>query len=95
MAGVADIAVSVPRTEGAVTWFTVRVGGRSYDVGVTAEDAGRLAPGVDPATLVRESFAFLLERESPASILARFDLPVIASYFPEYPAEIKRRLAHG
>ena len=93
MAGVADVTVSDPRVEGDLTRFTVRVEGRSYDVGVTAGDAARLAPGADAAKLVRESFAFLLERESPASILARFDLPVIARYFPDYPAEIRRRLA--
>ena len=43
--------------------------------------------------LVRESFAFLLEREPASSILARFDLPVIARYFPEYDGDIRRRLA--
>jgi hypothetical protein len=48
----------------------------------------------DPERLVRETFAFLLEREPRSSILARFDLPVVARYFPEYPAEIRRRLSH-
>ena len=41
--------------------------------------------------LVRESFAFLLERESPASILRQFSLDVIGRYFPEYPTEIRKR----
>jgi hypothetical protein len=36
---------------------------------------------------------FLLERESPESILSRFELSVIGHYFPEYPGTIRRRLA--
>lgn len=48
--------------------------------------------GTDEATLVRESFAFLLEREPASSILRQFELPVIGRYFPEYPEEIRRRL---
>lgn len=72
--------------------FTVRVDGRSYDVGVSARDAAELAPGAAREELVRESFLFLLEREPPSSILARFDLHVIGRYFPEYPAEMRRRL---
>ncbi len=43
------------------------------------------------AELVRESFAFLLEREPPTSILSRFSLDVIGRYFPEYSTEIRGR----
>lgn len=43
---------------------------------VTAED------------LIEASFEFLLDREPKESILGRFDLSVITSYFPEYPARI-------
>ncbi len=45
-----------------------------------------------PEELLRLSFEFLLEREPKESILTRFDLPVIARYFPEYEREIRRRL---
>lgn len=38
----------------------------------------------DVEDLVRRSFEFLLEREPASSILRRFDLSVIESYFPEY-----------
>lgn len=38
----------------------------------------------DVEDLVRRSFEFLLEREPATSILRRFDLSVIESYFPEY-----------
>ncbi len=47
----------------------------------------------DPARVVRESFGFLLEREPATSILRTFSLDVIPRYFPEYPDEIRRRLA--
>ena len=40
--------------------------------------------------LIRRSFGFLLERESKESILSRFNLKIIRSYFPEYEKEIKR-----
>ena len=45
-----------------------------------------------PEELLRRSFEFLLEREPKESILARFDLPVISRYFPDYEREIRRRL---
>lgn len=41
--------------------------------------------------LIERSFEFLLERESNSSILRRFDLPVIGSYFPEYEGQMKRQ----
>jgi hypothetical protein len=60
---------------------------------VSAEDLERYAaPGVTPERLVEASFAFLLEREPRESILREFDLSVIERYFPEYEAEIRRRL---
>jgi len=43
------------------------------------------------AELVRASFAFLLQREPPSSILRSFRLDVIERYFPEFPAELRRR----
>ncbi len=38
--------------------------------------------------LIRNSFEFLLERESNTSILSRFDLPLIQTYFPDYEETI-------
>jgi len=61
-----------------------------HEVAVPAGDLARLAPGAgDPVDLVARSFAFLLAREPKESILARFDLLVIARYFPEYEREIR------
>lgn len=56
----------------------------------TLED---LAPGATPETLVAGSFRFLLEREPADAILRRFELPIIARYFADFPDEIRRRMA--
>ena len=61
-----------------------------HDVTVTTSDIELLAPGAtDPVDLVRRSFEFLVEREPKRSILARFDLPLIGRYFPEYEDTIR------
>ena len=77
--------------------FRVRViEGRSetsHVVTLEPDEHQRLAGGkAGPEELIRRSFEFLLEREPKESILPRFELPVIARYFPEYEREIKRRL---
>ncbi len=48
--------------------------------------------GVTPEAIVRASFEFLLEREPASSILAEFDLDVIGRYFPDWEADLRRRL---
>ena len=45
-----------------------------------------------PEKLIEKSFEFLLERESNTSILPRFELAVIARYFPEFENTIVKRL---
>jgi hypothetical protein len=84
-----------PLEEGA---YGVRVieGDRVTDHRVTVpqamlEDLG--LTGADQETVVRESFAFLLEREPVTSILSEFSLDQIARYFPEYYEELPRRLS--
>ena len=65
----------------------------SHTVTVSMADLDRWAGGLDQASaeeLVARSFDFLLERESPGSILRRFQLSVIKSYFPEYDQRFKR-----
>ena len=47
----------------------------------------------DLERVVRESFAFLLEREPASSILPEFSLNEISRYFPEYSEELTTRLA--
>ena len=46
----------------------------------------------DEEKVVRESFAFLLEREPASSILPDFSLAIIPRYFPEYSDELPERL---
>jgi hypothetical protein len=91
--GVSEVACR-PAAEG---WSCVVVIGNDpartqHTVTVRREVLDALAPGSDAERLVRASFAFLLEREPRSSILRQFDLTEIATYFPEYPDEIRRRL---
>ena len=65
----------------------------THDVTVSPNDYTKLSGGkIQPEELVRRSFEFLLAREPKESILARFDLSVIRTYFPEYDMEMKCRL---
>ena len=74
--------------------FDVTVEGTSvttHRVTVQSSYADKLTGGrIQTDKLVELSFKFLLERESNTSILRRFDLPVIASYFPEYEQAIRK-----
>lgn len=77
------------------TTFEVTVEGRrttTHRVTVDPAYSRKLTGGRGTAAeLVEKSFEFLLERESNTSILSRFDLPVIGTYFPEYESEIQKR----
>ncbi len=77
----------------------------TYEVTVESQTTTRHTVTADPAyvaalsprpvpteTVLLRSFEFLLEREPNTSILSRFDLPVIARYFPEYEPAIRSRL---
>lgn len=46
----------------------------------------------DSEDVVRESFAFLMEREPASSILPEFSLAIISRYYPEYKDELPERL---
>ena len=71
-------------------------GATQHEVAVAAADLQRLQPeAADPEALVRAAFDFLLTREPRESILRRFDLPVIGRYFPDWEADVGRRLAAG
>jgi hypothetical protein len=66
--------------------YRVRVGGLSeHEVIATPAVIARVArAGETPAATIRRAFEFLLEREPPSSILRRFALEDIATYFPEF-----------
>ena len=59
-------------------------GSSTHLVTVMPSDVDRYAPGATPEELLEAAFAFLLAREPRTSILARFDLPVIEQYFPDF-----------
>jgi len=88
-----DVRCDGSGADGWTCAVTVRDGDRvlsSHQVTVSPADLDRLSPGAaEPMELVRTSFAFLLEREPPSSILRTFDLPVIGRYFPDYEAAIR------
>jgi hypothetical protein len=62
-----------------------------YEVEVSEEEARRL--GGEPAEVARATLAFLLDREPPDSILARFGPATVRGYFPEYDRELPDYLA--
>ncbi len=65
----------------------------SHEVTLPGDYLATLGLTTVPAErMIEESFRFLLEREPNTSILRAFSLPLIESYFPDYRAEIKRRL---
>ena len=73
-------------------------GASAFDVGVPPVGPFLLSLLPDPGyrdidRLVRETFAFLLEREPRSSILGSFDLTVVGRYFPDFEAEMAHRLA--
>lgn len=94
------VHIRVVSAQNATGWtFTVQVeegnGQTRHSVNLSQRDFQQLTSGAEttPEELVRKSFEFMLERESKNQILRQFDLPVIERYFPEYPAEIRKRLS--
>lgn len=93
----ADITVVATRNTNGWS-YTVQVtesnGQTRHSVTLSQTDFAQLTAGTQatPELLVRRSFEFLLEREPKHQILRQFDLPEIARYFPDYPAEIRKRL---
>ncbi len=89
-----QISVSCsPQADGWECEVTVGAdrGATQHRVAVTAAVLDALRPGTsDPEPLVRDSFAFLLEREPREAILRTFDLPVIGRYFPGWELEMRR-----
>jgi hypothetical protein len=65
-------------------------GETAHDVTLARDLLGRLGGGETPRAFVERCFAFLLEREPKESILRHFDVSVIARYFPDFEAAIRR-----
>jgi hypothetical protein len=62
-----------------------------HEVTLSVADLERLGGGRSPEALVRDCFAFLVERERKESFLRSFDVGVIGGYFPEFEREIADR----
>ena len=61
-----------------------------YKVQLEDEYYQKLTKGnITKEELIKRSFRFLLGKESKESILSKFNLRIIESYFPEYEGEIK------
>ena len=75
-----------PKAGGWVCEVTVDDRGKrtQHTVTVSRADLERWGGADAVEVLVTRSFEFLLQRESAASILGRFDLSVIQRYFPDY-----------
>jgi hypothetical protein len=62
-----------------------------HEVSLTHRDLERLAHDDEsPEEFIRRCFDFLLEREPKGSIMRRFDVSVISSYFPDFEDNIAR-----
>jgi hypothetical protein len=70
-------------------------GASHHRVAASRADLARLAGARSQEAVIDAAFRFLLEREPKESILARFDLSVIARYFPEFERELPRYFAAG
>lgn len=81
--------IEVEKTDAGFT-VVVREGASQTRHQVTARtaDLTRVAPGVESERAIEAAFRFLLDREPKESILTRFDLSVIARYFPEFEREL-------
>ncbi len=61
-----------------------------YKVQLEDEYYQKLTKGnITKEELIKRSFRFLLRKESKESILSKFNLRIIESYFPGYEGEIK------
>lgn len=85
--------ITVTTESGLDGTVVVRLRGEGYATEhvVTVPAELPAAVGCDDVTreeLVRASFEFLLQRESPTSILRRFSLDQITTFFPEYLTQV-------
>ena len=64
-------------------------GGESrHRVSMTAQQQETICPGRSPEECLEAAFRFLLDREPKEAILGKFDVMVIAKYFPEFENKI-------
>jgi hypothetical protein len=64
-----------------------------HEVTMAARDYDRLTQGGTPEQIVEAAFRFLLDREPKESILGRFDVSAIGTYFPEFERTLPEYLS--
>ena len=64
----------------------------SHRVTISPPYLARLAPRQPPERCIEAAFRFLLDREPRQAILRRFDVAIIARYFPEFERALPRYL---
>jgi hypothetical protein len=71
-------------------------GEQHHQVSLARADWSRLTGGdYEPEECIRAAFRFLLAREPRESILARFDVSIISSYFPEFETRLPEYLGRS
>ena len=86
--------IEVERTaQGDLMGFAVTVrepnGQTSHQVSMSQQTWQRLSGGkYPPEQCIHAAFRFLLDREPKESILGRFDVTVIAQYFPSFERDL-------
>jgi hypothetical protein len=65
----------------------------SHRVTISRGMLTRLAAGRHAERAIEAVFRFLLDREPKEAILRRFDVAVVARYFPEFERELPRYLS--
>lgn len=68
-------------------------GAARHYVTLSRPDFARLGNGAPAEAVIEAAFRFLLDREPKEAILSRFDVSVIARYFPEFETALPAYLA--
>ena len=95
----AQISVTRKPGDDPLQFEVVVTEGRSESrhlVTMAAGDGARLTKGKHaPEACIAAAFRFLLDREAKESILGRFDVSVIARYFPEFESKLPHYFGRG
>ena len=65
-----------------------------YKVSMDKDFLTRIGADFRPEKVVEKSFEFLLEKEPKERILQEFDIVTISHYYPEFIAELSKRLMY-
>jgi len=87
-----QITIQTTKTDNGWNFeVTITEGGSEthHAVTMTNEFYTKLNTETKLEDIVRQSFEFLLERESKESILGEFEITLIGHYFPEYNEFVK------